>query len=73
MADDDYKIEGAEAAIWEPRLSNATVRAAIRRVIPSVGRIEVDNNPDFTWLGTGWLIGDDVVVTNRHVASEFAA
>ena len=73
VADDDYKIEGAEAAIWEPRLSNATVRAAIRRVIPSVGRIEVDNNPDFTWLGTGWLIGDDVVVTNRHVASEFAA
>lgn len=73
VADDDYKIEGAEAAIWEPRLSKATVRAAIRRVIPSVGRIEVDNNPDFTWLGTGWLIGDDVVVTNRHVASEFAA
>lgn len=73
VADDDYKIEGAEAVIWEPRLSNATVRAVIRRVIPSVGRIEVNNNPDFTWLGTGWLIGDDVVVTNRHVASEFAA
>ena len=73
VADDDYKIEGAEAAIWGPPLSNATIRAAIRRVIPSVGRIEVDNNPDFTWLGTGWLIGDDVVVTNRHVASEFAA
>ncbi|HKM55852.1 MAG TPA: phospholipase D-like domain-containing protein [Isosphaeraceae bacterium] len=73
VADDDYEIEGAEAAIWEPRLSIPTVRAAIRSVIPSVGRIEVDNNPDFTWLGTGWLIGDDVVVTNRHVASEFAA
>ena len=37
------------------------------------GRIEVDNHPDLTWVGTGWLLADDVVVTNRHVASEFAA
>jgi hypothetical protein len=72
IAQDDYIVEGPEAAIWESRLSNATVRTALRRVIPSVGRIEVDNHPDFTWVGTGWLIADDVVVTNRHVASEFA-
>jgi hypothetical protein len=73
VADDDYKVEGPEAAIWEARLGNATVRAALRQVIPAVGRIEVDNHPDLTWVGTGWLIADDVVVTNRHVASEFAA
>src|SRR3954452_5462669 len=73
VANDDYVVEGPEAAIWEARLSNSAVRAALRRVIPSVGRIEVDNHPDLTWVGTGWLIADDVVVTNRHVASEFAA
>ena len=73
VANDDYVVEGPEAAIWEARLGNATVRAALRNVIPSVGRIEVDNHPDLTWVGTGWLIADDVVVTNRHVASEFAA
>jgi hypothetical protein len=73
VANDDYVVEGPEAAIWEARLGNATVRAALRQVIPSVGRIEVDNHPDLTWVGTGWLIADDVVVTNRHVASEFAA
>jgi hypothetical protein len=73
VANDDYVVEGPEAAIWEARLGNATVRAALRHVIPSVGRIEVDNHPDLTWVGTGWLIADDVVVTNRHVASEFAA
>jgi S1-C subfamily serine protease len=73
VANDDYLVEGPEAAIWEARLGNATVRSALRQVIPSVGRIEVDNHPDLTWVGTGWLIADDVVVTNRHVASEFAA
>jgi hypothetical protein len=73
VAEDDYVVEGPEAAIWEARLGNTAVHAALKRVIPSVGRIEVDNNPDFTWVGTGWLIADDVVVTNRHVALEFAA
>jgi hypothetical protein len=73
VANDDYVVEGPEAAIWEARLGNATVRAALRQVIPSVGRIEVENHPELTWVGTGWLIADDVVVTNRHVAEEFAA
>jgi V8-like Glu-specific endopeptidase len=73
VANDDYVVEGAEAAIWEARLGNAKVRANLRRVIPSVGRIEVTNHPDLTWVGTGWLIAKDVVVTNRHVAEEFAA
>ncbi|MDY3562674.1 serine protease, partial [Gemmata sp. JC673] len=73
VAGDDYVVDGPEALIWEARLSNAAVRAALRRVIPSVGRIEVDRHPDLTWVGTGWLIADDVVVTNRHVAGEFAA
>jgi hypothetical protein len=73
VANDDYIVEGPEAAIWEARLGNATVRTVLRRAIPSVGRIEVDNHPDLTWVGTGWIIADDVVVTNRHVAAEFAA
>ena len=40
--------------------------------IPSVGRIELVNHPNGTpWIGTGWLIRDNVVVTNRHVAEIF--
>lgn len=72
VANDDYVVDGPEAAVWEARLGNATVRAALRNVIPAVGRVEVDNHPDFTWVGTGWLIADDILVTNRHVAEEFA-
>ena len=42
------------------------------RCIQRVGRIEVANNPNFDWLGTGLLAGADTVITNRHVAMEFA-
>ncbi len=48
------------------------VRDNIKEVIRRVGRIEVSNNPNFEWLGTGWLAGKDVVITNRHVAAEFS-
>ena len=49
-----------------------TARDPINSVIARVGRIEVSGNPNFDWLGTGFLVGADVVVTNRHVAMEFS-
>ncbi|MFC7496302.1 MULTISPECIES: trypsin-like serine peptidase [unclassified Nocardioides] len=48
-------------------------RAAIREAITRVGRIEVTGHPDLDWLGTGFLVAPDIVMTNRHVAREFAA
>jgi V8-like Glu-specific endopeptidase len=47
-------------------------RASIRDSIARVGRIEVTGHPDLDWVGTGFLVADDVVMTNRHVAVEFA-
>ncbi|MDO8882708.1 S8/S53 family peptidase, partial [Pseudotabrizicola sp.] len=38
-------------------------------ILPSVGRIDGDG----IHLGTGWMIGSGLVVTNRHVLEEFAA
>jgi S1-C subfamily serine protease len=32
----------------------------------------VGGSPSFDWLGTGFLVAPDVVLTNRHVAVEFA-
>lgn len=61
---------GPDSEVWAERINKA--RPILDRVVPSVGRIEVKNNPDFSWLGTGWLIADDIIVTNRHVANEFA-
>ncbi|MGO4123851.1 phospholipase D-like domain-containing protein [Inquilinus sp. YAF38] len=53
------------------RLKAASDR--INPVIPLVGRVDVVNFPgSATFVGTAWLVDDDVVVTNRHVA-EFVA
>jgi S1-C subfamily serine protease len=47
-------------------------RTPLEGAIPSVGRIELRNHR-LDWVGTGWMVGADLVVTNRHVAQEFAA
>ncbi|HEX6577191.1 MAG TPA: serine protease [Jiangellaceae bacterium] len=54
---------------WQSLLDH---RAAIRESIAGVGRIDVTGHPDLDWIGTGFLVAADVVMTNRHVASEFS-
>ena len=42
-------------------------------LLPLVGRIDVENFPNnFPFVGTGWFVDEDIVVTNRHVASLIA-
>ncbi|HUR80663.1 MAG TPA: serine protease [Thermoanaerobaculia bacterium] len=55
--------------VWTERLRDA--QKHIEKIIPAVGRIEVRNHDELDWVGTGWLVREDVVVTNRHVALEF--
>jgi endonuclease G len=59
----------AESQVWKARLQSAATRlsAAAR----AVGRIEVEGHT-LAWLGTGWIVAEDILVTNRHVAAEFA-
>jgi endonuclease G len=47
-------------------------RAHLEARIPAVGRIEFTGHPRLPWGGTGWMVGNGVIVTNRHVASLFA-
>ncbi|MBW5482777.1 trypsin-like serine peptidase [Streptomyces bambusae] len=47
-------------------------RAGIQQSIARVGRVEVTGHADLDWLGTGFLVAPDVVMTNRHVAAEFS-
>jgi len=35
-------------------------------------QVEVKGHPAMDWIGTGWLVAPDVVITNRHVAKEFS-
>jgi endonuclease G len=46
-------------------------RARIERAIASVGRVEFTNHA-MPWGGTGWVVDERTIVTNRHVA-EFVA
>jgi len=62
-------FSGPSSETWRDRILGS--RSLIDRVIPAVGRVEVTNHPEFAWVGTGWLIDSDVIVTNRHVAVEF--
>lgn len=48
-----------------------TYRTQIEATLGSVGRIEVTGHPSMDWIGTGFLVASDVVMTNRHVAKEF--
>lgn len=56
--------------LWREPLTAS--REILAHVIPSVGRIEVPEI-DFPFVGTGWLVDDDLLITNRHVATVFAA
>jgi len=63
-------FQDADSEIWKDRLIKA--REGINKAIRAVGRIDLNNNPRLEWVGTGWLVAEDIVVSNRHVANEFA-
>ncbi|PKB18301.1 phospholipase D-like domain-containing protein [Flavobacterium sp. 5] len=60
---------GDEVKTWMKRIMEQS--AILNTVIPAVGRIEINNNPSYNWVGTGWLVDKDIIVTNRHVATIF--
>ena len=63
-------IAEVQSQIWKSRLT--TAKDLLAKNIPAVGRIEIANHPrGIDWIGTGWLLRDNIVVTNRHVAEVF--
>jgi hypothetical protein len=66
VQNDDFADPPAE---W---VSLTEHRAQIRESTRRVGRVEVSGHLNYEWVGTGSLIGPQTVITNRHVAVEFA-
>jgi endonuclease G, mitochondrial len=64
------KIEIPESNELKERIIK--YKPIIEQPLNSVGRIELKNH-QFKDLGTGWLIADNIIITNRHVAEYFAA
>lgn len=70
IRNDAFDPSDADTETWRNRL--AQFQRPITSAIRSVGRIEVRNNPSLDWVGTGWRVAEDIIVTNRHVAQAFA-
>ena len=69
IVDDSY---GAVEAPFG-HLATGDARRHIEAVIPAVGRIGLPDRPRIPYAGTGFVVGDGLLMTNRHVASLFAS
>jgi endonuclease G len=67
-------VDGTYATPAAPfqHLGEIAARANIEAAIPSIGRIELPDHPSLPFGGTGFVVGDGVLMTNRHVAELFA-
>lgn len=59
-----------DSRVWLDRLEGS--RRSVQDAIRAVGRVNLYGMPGWDWVGTGWLVRERVVVTNRHVAQVFA-
>ena len=64
------EFRDAESEVWRNRL--LAVKAKLAETAAMVGRIDLLHDPYAEWVGTGWLVGPNTLVTNRHVAKLFA-
>lgn len=64
----ELAFEDPDSAVWKSRLTDA--RQHLMHAARAVGRIEVAGH-SLDWVGTGWLVAPETIVTNRHVAAEF--
>jgi endonuclease I/V8-like Glu-specific endopeptidase len=67
-------VNDSFANLLEPwvHLGQGAARQKIEAAIPALGRIEIPEHPRLPYAGTGFLVGDDLIMTNRHVAELFA-
>lgn len=65
----DGTFEQPKLETWRKRLE--PYRSVIDTAIAAVGRVELTGHPQFKWIGTGWVLDEQTIVTNRHVAELF--
>jgi Lipase (class 3)/Trypsin-like peptidase domain len=71
IVDDQMKVDQLSTK-WA-HLAVDGLKSRIEACLLSVGRIEVPSLPSLPYAGTGFIVGHDVLMTNRHVAAIFAA
>src|SRR6478736_3216572 len=59
--------------LWTKFSTDAAIHARLKGALPSIGRIELPTHPSLPYGGTGFVVGKDLLMTNRHVAEIFAS
>jgi endonuclease G len=54
-------------------LNAPAMKQAISKLFPSIGRIELPLSPVLPYAGTGFVVGDGLLMTNRHIAQLFSS
>lgn len=58
--------------LWRKLSEDADIRGRIEACIPSIGRVELPGHSSLPYGGTAFIVGDGLIMTNRHVAEIFA-
>jgi DNA/RNA endonuclease G (NUC1) len=53
-------------------LNTPEIKSRLGSTFASIGRVNVPNSPLIPYAGTGFVVGDDLLMTNRHVAQLFS-
>jgi endonuclease G, mitochondrial len=69
ILDNDFQVAHP---LWQ-HFNRAPVKDNICRMLRSVGRIDLPKHPTLPFGGTGFVVGKDLLMTNRHVAEIFCA
>jgi endonuclease G len=56
---------------WDS-LNDDVIKKRITSLLPLIGRIEVPSSPILPYAGTGFVVGQGLIATNRHVAQLFS-
>ena len=53
-------------------LNDDVIKRRIASLLPLIGRVEVPSSPILPYAGTGFVVGQGLIATNRHVAQLFS-
>ena len=59
------------SGMWSFLQTDEAVRKRIEHAIRSVGRVELPKSNFYPYAGTGFVVGKNTIITNRHVATMF--
>lgn len=70
IIDGDFTVPGPLFASFS---SDPAIKKRIQDAIPAIGRIDFVDHPTLPYGGTGFVVGDGILMTNRHVAELFVS